>query len=181
MARKTTSLLVGLLAILPWAGEVNGEGLGLGAHYSHVHNQSTDDNTGMVGAHLRLRGTVLGLEGAVDYRNDELGNDVELKSWPISASLLVYPVPPVYALAGLGWYNTTIDFPDGALFEDDTQTELGYQLGAGVELPLAPTLKLLGDVRWQFIDYEFDDIPSSIGNVDADSYSLNAGFLLYLR
>jgi opacity protein-like surface antigen len=153
----------------------------LGAHYSRVHNQSTDDNTNMVGAQLRLRGTVLGVEGAVDYRNDDLGGDIELKSWPISASLLVYPIPPVYALAGLGWYNSTLDFPDGSVFEDDTQTELGYHLGAGVELPLAPTLKLLGDVRWQFIDYEFDDIPSSIGNVDADSYSLNAGFLLYLR
>jgi opacity protein-like surface antigen len=180
MARKTTSLIVGLFALL-WGGHASATGLGVGAHYSFVHNQSTDDNSNMVGAQLRLRGTVIGVEGAIDYRNDKLGNDIELKSWPISASLLVYPIPSVYALAGLAWYNTTLDFPNNSTYDDNTQSELGYHFGAGVELPLAPKVKLTGDIRWQFIDYEFDEIPSSIGKVDANSYSLNVGFLLYLK
>ncbi|HUU44934.1 MAG TPA: outer membrane beta-barrel protein [Acidobacteriota bacterium] len=179
MARKTTSLLVGLFALL-WGGHASGAGLGLGAHYSVIHSQSTDDNSSMLGAQVRLRGAVIGVEGAIDYRNEELGNDIELKSWPVSVSLLVYPIPSIYALAGLAWYNTTLDFPANSAYDDDTQSALGYQFGAGVELPVAPKLKLTGDIRWQFIDYEFDDIPSSIGKVDADSYSLNVGVLLYL-
>jgi len=180
MARKTASLLFGLLVLL-WSGYANGTGLGLGAHYSYVHNQDTEDNFSMLGAQVRLRGAVIGVEGAIDYRNEELGGGLELKSWPVSASLLVYPIPPVYALAGLGWYHTTLDFPTNSIYDNDTQTELGYHFGAGVELPLAPMFKLVGDVRWQFINYEFEDIPSSVGKVDADSYSLNAGFLFYLR
>jgi len=180
MTRKAIGLLAGLLAMF-WTGQADGSGIGLGAHYSFLHNQATEDNSNMMGAQVRFRSNVIGVEGAIDYRNEELGNGVELKSWPISASLLVYPLSPVYALAGLGWYNTTLDFPSNSTFQNDTQTEFGYHLGAGLEVPIAATLKLIGDVRWQFIDYEFDDIPESIGKVDADSYSINAGFLLYLR
>jgi len=180
MVRKTASLLFGLLVLL-WAGYANGTGLGLGAHYSYLHNQSTDDNSSMLGAQVRLRGTVIGVEGAIDYRNEDLGGGLELKSWPVTASLLVYPIPPVFALAGLGWYNTTLSFPANSIYDSNTQTELGYHFGAGVELPVAPMFKITGDIRWQFIDYEFDEIPSSIGKVDANSYSLNAGFLFYLR
>lgn len=180
MARIRITLLVAVLAVI-WTGQADGTGMGLGAHYSRVHNNSTDENTGMLGAHVRLRGALLGLEGAIDYRNDELGGGVELKTWPVSASLLLYPLTPVYALAGLGWYNSTLDFPADSEYDNKTQTELGYHFGAGLEVPLAPSLKLTGDIRWLFVDYEFDDIPSSIGKVDADSYSLNAGFLLYLR
>jgi opacity protein-like surface antigen len=166
---------------LLWWGYANGSGLGVGAHYSNVHNQTTDDNSGMLGAQLRLRGSIIGVEGAIDYRNDKLGGGTELRSWPISASLLIYPLPPVYAMAGLGWYNTTIDFSSSSPYKNETQSKLGYHFGAGLELPVAPALKLVGDIRWQFVDYEFKNIPSSIGKVNADSYSINAGFLFYLR
>jgi opacity protein-like surface antigen len=175
-----TSMLVGLLVtLLP--GLAWGTGLGLGARYSFVHNRDTDDNANMLGAMARLRGTFLGLEGAVDYRNEDLGNNVELKTWPISASLMLYPIPAIYGLAGVGWYNSTIDFPAGSLYEDDTDTELGYHFGAGLEMPLAPTLKLTGDFRYLFVDYEFDDIPSTIGKVDANSLAITAGLIVYLR
>lgn len=180
MIRKTASVIVGCLVLFS-AGHVKAMGPGLGAHFSRVHNQSSESNSNMLGVQLRLRGPVIGVEGAIDYRNDDLGGGIELKTWPVTASLLVYPIPTAYALAGLGWYNTTLDFPSNSAFENNTQTALGYHFGAGVELPLAPMFKLLGDVRWQFVDYEFDDIPSSIGKVDADSYSFNAGFLFYLR
>ena len=180
MARKTSILLVGLLTLM-WAGYANASGIGIGAHYSNVHNQTTDENSSMLGAQVRLRSSIIGVEGAIDYRTDALGGGTELRSWPVSASLLIYPLPPVYALAGLGWYNTTIDFPSDSPYKNQTQSKLGYHFGAGLELPIAPMLKLMGDIRWQFVDYEFKDIPSSIGKVNADSYSINAGFLFYLR
>ncbi len=180
MIRKTASVVLGLLVLMS-AGYASGTGLGVGAHFSRVHNQSTEQNANMYGAHLRLRGTVIGAEGSIDYRNEDLGNGFEMKTWPITASLMVYPIPVAYALAGLGWYNSTLDFPTNSTFENNTSTALGYHFGAGVELPVAPKFKLTGDVRWQFVDYEFDDIPESIGKVDADSYSLNAGFLFYLK
>ena len=180
MTRMNTILLTGLLIIV-LTTPANATEFGIGGHYSSVLNQETDERTDMLGAQMRLRGRYAGIEGAVGYRNDELGNNVELKSWPVSASLLIYPVPVAYALAGLGWHNSTLDFPDESLIEDATTTELGYHLGAGLEVPMSRTLSLTGDFRYLFIDYEFDEIPSSIGKVDADSFTLNAGLLLYLR
>jgi opacity protein-like surface antigen len=156
-------------------------GLGVGGRYAYVTNRGSDESTHMGGGVLRARSEFLGVEGAVDYRNEDLVGDVDMKSWPVSASLLFYPLPPIYALAGLGWYNTTIDFPDDSLFEDETDTELGYHFGLGVEAPIAPTVRLTGDVRWQFVDYEFDEIAESIGDVDADTYTLNAGVLFFFH
>lgn len=162
-----------------YASEVGG--LGLGARYSNVNNRDTDESTHMGGVMLRARSEFLGIEGGVDYRNEDLFGDVDLKSWPVSASLLVFPIRPIYALAGLGWYNTSIDFPENSLFDDETDSRLGYHFGAGVEVPIAPTVRLTGDARWQFVDYEFENIPESIGNVDADAFTLNAGILFYMR
>ncbi len=186
MSRTYSISVVGLLMVACLFGAKSTVaadigGLGIGAHYSWVRNQDTDENTGMVGAMARLRGNIIGIEGAVDYRNEDLGGDVEMKSWPVTASLMIYPIPVVYALGGLGWYNSTLDFPDGSLFEDQTDTQLGYHLGAGVELPVATNLRLTGDFRYHFVDYEFDDIPSTIGNVDADAFSLNGGVIIYLK
>jgi hypothetical protein len=42
-------------------------------------------------------------------------------------------------------------------------------------------VRLTGDVRWQFVDYEFDEIAESIGDVDADTYTLNAGVLFFFH
>jgi len=180
MKRMHTILLTGFLIIVATTPAI-ANGPGLGIHYSSVLNQNTDERTDMLGAQLRLRGRYAGLEGSIDYRNDELGGNVELKSWPVSASLLIYPIPPVYALAGLGWYNSTIDFPDASLYDDATTTELGYHLGAGLEVPVSQALSLTGDFRYLFIDYEFDEIPSSVGKVNSDSFTLNAGLLFYLK
>lgn len=155
-------------------------GLGIGARYSNVNNQETDETTHMGGAMLRLRSKFLGLEGGVDYRNDDLGNDIDLKTWPVTASLLVFPLKHIYGVAGLGWYHTTLDFPDESTFDDQTDSQLGYHLGAGVEVPVVPAVRLTGDVRWLFVDYEFDDIPDTFGNVDADAVAFNAGLLFYL-
>jgi opacity protein-like surface antigen len=186
MSRSNSCLLVGLLVLMGITmttvpADAQSGGFGIGAHYSWVRNQDTEESSGMFGAMARLRGEVVGVEGAIDYRNEEMGGGVDLKTWPITASLMIYPVPVIYALGGLGWYNSTLDFPDGSLFEDQTDTQLGYHLGAGMELPVSPNLRLTGDFRYHFVDYEFDDIPSSIGNVDADAFSLNGGVLIYLK
>ena len=179
MIRIRYIIMAGLL-IVAVSASVNAQtpGLGIGGHYSWVRNQETEEGTSMIGAMLRLRGGLLGVEGAIDYKNEDMGGDVELKTWPVTASLMIYPLPVVYALGGLGWYNSTISSP---LFDDQTDSQLGYHLGAGVEVPMAPTVSLTGDFRYHFVDYEFEDIPSTIGKVDADALSLNGGLIIYLK
>ncbi len=153
-------------------------GLGIGARYSYVRNNGIEDNSGMIGAMVRLRHMMFfGIEGAIDYRKEEMNDGSELRSTPLTVSAMVYPIPFVYGLAGLGWYHTTLKVGD----EETTDSQIGYHFGAGVEAPLVPLLKLTGDLRYQFLNYEFEDIPGSVGKVDADGYAVSAGLILYLK
>lgn len=153
-------------------------GLGVGARYSYVHNNDLEDNSSMVGAMVRLRHMMFfGLEGAVDFRKEELNDGSELRSTPLTASVMIFPIPVVYGLAGLGLYRTTLEVSG----EETTDTQLGYHFGAGVEAPLIPLLKLTGDIRYQFVDYEFDRRNIEDAKVEADGYAISAGLILYLK
>jgi opacity protein-like surface antigen len=161
------------------ASEPGSASFGIGPRYALVVNRASEENSNMFGGAFRLRGSYLGFEGAANYRSEDLGG-ADLRTWPVSASLLVFPLSTLYALGGVGWYNSTLDFPKTANLDDRTDSPFGYHFGAGLEVPLAPGLHMTGDVRWQFVDYDFDEIPASIGKVDADAWSLNAGLLFYL-
>ena len=153
-------------------------GLGVGARYSYVHSNDMEDNSGMPGVMVRLRHMMFfGIEGAIDSHKQDLDNGAELRSTPISISAMVYPVPFVYGLAGLGFYHTTLK--SGG--DETSDSKMGYHFGAGVEMPLVPLLKMTGDLRYRFLNYEFKDIPGSVGKVDADGYAISAGLILYLK
>jgi opacity protein-like surface antigen len=177
MSRVRIFTLAGLL-VLACIGTAEA-GLGVGARYSYVHNNGLDDNSSMIGVMVRLRHMMFfGLEAAIDHRREEMNDGSKLNSTPLTASLMVYPVPFVYGLAGVGLYRTSIETNSGAEASD---SQIGYHYGAGVEVPLLPLLKLTGDIRYQFIDYEFEDIPGSLGKVDADGYAVSAGVIFYLK
>lgn len=134
---------------------------------------------------MRLRFAALGAEGNISYRQEAYQDGgVTVKSWPVTASGLIYPVPVIYGVLGAGWYNTTFDFNDAANLagiEDRSEQEFGWHLGAGVELPLSSKTKLFGDIRWVFLEYELENLPSAvIEDVNADFYSINAGVLFGL-
>lgn len=77
-------------------------------------------------------------EIGVAYRNESRFNDqLHVRSWPITASLYFAP-GPVYAGAGVGWYQTSFSYPDGSPFADETRQDFGVHVGGGVELPLSP-------------------------------------------
>ncbi len=189
MKRETRAwIVVALLSVLsaaPSAGDGRyGAGppegrFGLGGHYAFVENRDTNEGVNMYGGMARLRSRFVGVEGSVDYRNEDLGADVDLKTWPIAASLMLFPLEPVYAIAGLGWYNATIDYPSELVAEDRTDTKLGYHVGAGVEVPVVPAFMLTGDLRYQWVDYEFDDLPDVVGEIESTYYTVHLGGLLY--
>lgn len=178
MIRKLFSVMLVFLMFFI-ADRALAGGLGIGVRYALVHMQSSDDNTGMAGAFVRLGDGLIGLEGAVDHRTDEFAGGTDVRTWPITASLILRPLPIVFAAAGLGWYNTTVDYAGDAL-DDQTETNMGYQFGAGVQLPLVPMLSLVGDARYHFVDYDFDAVPSEFDFNDADYLSLHGGLLLSL-
>ncbi len=176
------TLLVSSAAIAQDDVDSGGWALGIGGRYNYNETLDSDRNAHMGGAMLRARNNYFGLEGSVDYHEEELLTQTDLKTWPISASILAFPLPVLYGIAGLGWYNTTVDFPENGLVEDQTDSSLGYHIGGGVELPVTNVIRFTSDVRWLFVDYEFDEIPeSAVNQVDADSFQFNAGILFYMQ
>jgi len=169
------------VVVMLWGSSAAANGLGVGARYTFVRSTETHKNSNMLGVLGRLRGGAVGVEAAIDYRKDDLGGGASVKTWPVTATLLVYPFQPIYGLAGLGWYNATLKYPVGTSTLSKTKTRLGYHLGAGVEFPVSPGMCVSGEFRYVFLDHKFENIPGEIGKRKADSFTLGAAVLFYLK
>lgn len=95
-----------------------------------------------------------------------------------------YPIPIAYGAIGVGWYNTSVEYEFAAtdLLEPDDETlqEFGWHFGGGVELPVGRNLKLAGDIRYVFIDYEFEEVPGT-DDINNDFFIIQAGLLFGLK
>lgn len=85
---------------------------------------------------------VMGEIGAA-YRTEERFNgDLKIRQWPVTGSLYLKPLPMLYAGAGVGWYQTTLDYSESSGIKDETTQKFGVHVGGGVQMPLAPALGL---------------------------------------
>ncbi len=86
-------------------------------------------------------GPLLMGEIGVSYRSESRFNDqLKVRSWPVTASLYVTPVPVVYAGAGVGWYQTTFDYPASMpTLQDETKQQFGVHVGGGLQVPVGFT------------------------------------------
>lgn len=164
--------------------------LGFGPRLGYYKAQDADEGNFYGGLQGRIRlGPVLGLEGSVEYRGgQEYGfNDYTARTRfvPVTASMLFFiplneNVAP-YGLAGLGAYYTIIDYSDdaeGLGLEDESDFNMGYHLGFGLELPLGSNAAFNADYRYLFLNPNEND-----DNLDDASYSGNvftAGLTFYL-
>jgi len=107
----------------------------------------------MGGAQARLRLPLFfGVEGSVDYRREAFGSTT-VHEWPVQLSGLLY-LPKIilvqpFLLAGVGWYNTTVQGPGGF---SATQNQFGPHLGAGVEFNLNSRWFLDATYRYIWLD-----------------------------
>jgi hypothetical protein len=121
----------------------------------------------------------MALEGAVDYRRTDLAGGAETRAWPVTLSLVASPIPVAYLLAGIGWYNLTLEVPSAFSTVEETQSRFGYHVGAGVRAPVLPDLSFVGDLRYGYVDYEFDQFAEAVAGFDGGDYvSLNLGVML---
>jgi len=107
------------------------------------------DNTVKVSGGLAVRGyltSFLGTEVGVSYRSEDRFNDrLRLRTWPVTVSLLVAPVPVVYGSAGVGWYHTTFDYDQEKIavpISDETKESFGVHVGGGVKVPFGSAAAL---------------------------------------
>jgi opacity protein-like surface antigen len=156
---KKTLLLTGLITMM--VAQVNAQSISLGPQIGYYKTQDADKAAYMGGAALRLKLMGLGVEASINYRQEKYANDaLTVRSWPVMVTGLFYPLPIVYGAVGAGWYNTTFHYDQNRfpLLKDETSRKVGWHFGGGVELPLG-SVKLTGDVRYVFLNYNFKGVP----------------------
>ena len=140
-----------------------------------------DDTNKSVG--LALRGSlvpgVLKSEIGASYRSeDQFNGDLKLKMWPVTASVLLTPIPTLYGSAGVGWYHTTFDYDESLPIKDETKEEFGVHLGGGLRIPLAPAAAIdLGGRYVMMRDQESKLVPAKF---NPDFWTLSLGLALGL-
>jgi opacity protein-like surface antigen len=161
----------------PAAAQVS---FGLGLHGGVGQSADADDTNGFFGAHARLRLLgFLGLEGAVDYRQEEFAKGLlEVNTVPVTVSALLYPIPvgPLqpYLVGGIGWYFSDLEVAGGQ--KTDT-SDVGVHVGAGLDIRLGSSWALHGDVRYIWRDLDTSDV--DISDQDADSWQVGFGLTYY--
>jgi opacity protein-like surface antigen len=162
-------------------------GIGIGPQIGFQKAGDADEGRLMFGGFLRLKvSDALGFEGSINYRTEQYANDmITVRSWPVLASVLFYPVPIVYGIAGAGWYNTTFDFDPGFQqldLDDKTETNFGWHIGAGAEIPVAENIKLTGDIKYVFLNYDWEDLGDTpLNDFNSNFYIINVGLAFGLR
>ena len=117
-------VLAAILAALVLPGSADAGLIGLGGHAGYFKVSDDGEKEFYAGAHARLRlPAFIAVEGALDYRSSATrtlnhpvpGTEVDVTTYPITLSALAYPTPMIYILAGVGWYNTTIEFKNSEI------------------------------------------------------------------
>lgn len=140
-----------------------------------VDGDATTSNLG-----LALRGNMLGpvlqSEIGVSYRREEYYDGaLEATMVPITASLLLRPVPMLHADAGAGWYHTKYDYRN-PLLPNETKQDFGVHVGGGLQIPVAPRAAVDLTGRYVFLeDQESRLIPSTF---NPDYWSMSLGLAL---
>ncbi|MFH1195266.1 MAG: outer membrane beta-barrel protein [bacterium] len=177
--RKYFLKLIAFIFLIPCV--YNAQGISLGPQIGYYKTEGADEGSFMYGGAVRLKlSSGFGLEGSINYRQEEFNNGtVTVKSYPVMASLMLYPLPIVYGVAGGGWYNVTVDYSGNlGSFEDETTSEFGWHAGAGAELPLGNAALLSGDIRYVFLQYQFDSLKQSV-DLSSDFFVITVG--LYFK
>jgi opacity protein-like surface antigen len=171
-------LILVALTCLPPTRSAAQSGLGIGPRVGYERSKDADGGEFTFGAALRARFlSVLGAEGSIDYRQEKQDdNALTVKSWPVMATGLVYPLPVLYGAVGAGWHNVTFDFQDPRL-QDENQQEFGWHLGGGLEIPLGDAGALAADVRYVFLDLEAGELPEAV-DTNADFYVITVALLM---
>jgi len=138
------------------------------------------DNESKISGGLAVRGTLLPLvmgEIGASYREDELfDGDLNVRQWPVTASLYFTPIPAIYAGGGVGWYHTSFDYADDTGLPSSTDEEFGVHLGGGLQIPIAPMAAVDLSGRYVFMqDQESHLIPETF---DPDFWTTSLGLAI---
>jgi 2-keto-3-deoxy-galactonokinase len=108
------------------------------------------------------------------HKADIFNGQVEQTQWPVTASLWVKPMPMFYVGGGLGWYNTTLHYPNTPALASYTSQKTGVHLGGGLTLPLVPGVASADlNLRYVYLGEQKSDLPPQ--NFKADYWTTSLG------
>ena len=152
----------------------------LGASVGYISPEDLDGTLGLgIFADLGTISPVIGLEARLDYwswSEEEFGTEVSIDDISIGArakylfTIQDSSIRP-YIGAGLSMHflNAEVTFDDGnggTMTVDDSQTELGLDLGGGMATAISPKVDLIGELWY--------------GISDIDQLALRMGFAMKL-
>lgn len=186
--KKLATICAVILFAIPAAGLAQiDSGFGIGPRLGYYKAADADEGNFLAGVQLRGRlSEVFGIEIAAEYRAGEkygIGDVQSVKTSyvPVTASAMVFlPVSEhfaPYGLAGLGAYYTTYD-TEG--FDDDLESEfnVGYHLGFGLQIPFNENVALNADYRYLFLNPDSNE--ESLEDTDFSGNAFTAGLTFYL-
>ena len=116
-------------------------------------------------------GSILGLEGSVDYYNGSGTIDYTLR--PMGTAVLSIPLPVLDLFnAGVGINSTYTKYKEAGGGSTDDWSKLSYHFKVGIQLPIASLLWICGDC------YYFVDELKDIEDFDSDLLTFGARAML---
>jgi len=161
------------------------QSLGIGPVLGYQKAPDAEEGSFLGGAAVRLGlNDAITLEGANLVRSEKyVHNTIKVTNYPVMVSGLFYVLPILYGTVGAGWYNSkieyNIDVPGILEPGDQSHQDFGWHFGGGVEFPLRSKVNLTGDIRYVFLNYEFEDVPGS-NDIQNDFFMINVGLFFYL-
>jgi opacity protein-like surface antigen len=170
-------IAAGMAGLLLIAGVSGARASEIVPSFGLTRTVDSDQANSNVGLAFRgnIAGPVLQTELGASYRSQTYADGaVKARMIPLTASLLLRPVPAIHADAGVGWYHTKYEFPDivGAP-NDETTQQFGVHVGGGLEIPVAPKAAIDLTGRYVFLkDQESNIIPQTF---DPDFWTMSLG------
>lgn len=129
---------------------------------------------------LAIRGRLaplLNTEIGVTYRKEErLNGGLDVRMWPVTASVWLAPLAGLYAGGGVGWYFTTLDYSLPG-FRDETRQKFGLHVGGGIRVPLTPILSTELSGRYAYVG-NIETRVDAPRTTDPDFWSVSLGLAI---
>ncbi|MFC1851007.1 outer membrane beta-barrel protein [candidate division CSSED10-310 bacterium] len=155
--RKALLLLITLAIFITFAETTVAASFGVGAHFAWYKPKDVEESSVFFGLQSRFRlGSLLALEGSIDYYYEEMEEDYDFIMYPVQVSLMVTLIDirilRGYVMGGLGWFYWELDGP----LQGEEGHEPSYHAGAGVELQLSKHFAFHGDIRYVYFSPDID-------------------------
>ena len=143
-----------------------------------ISRSTSGDGSTTTFAGVALRGSVLPLlksEIAIAYRSEPYNNgDLNVRMWPVTASLWLTPLPTLYVGGGAGLYHTTYDYKAALGLPDATSREFGTHVGGGLTLPLLPGIASV-DLGGRYVSLREKESLIAPGRITQSFWSTSLG------